>query len=1100
MAAASADAGGPMKIDPGKQMVHKGGPTEPKYTLAPLADVLKVDRVGNHSYVVTNMITGETSLVEPFLECELVTVGCDCALALVTMDGDADVKDLDALFKYAVYVDESGHYNISTSRTTKHAPNEFVNWHYLRMKFRRGRSLIPLSYVGAPVDIATCTMKRPREGNQQIWWQLSAVHSILKVASFRKVFSQWFQRLHQSWTTDFVRYIGPSGKGLIIQASYGTDDASNRKSKLLPDMRCLPFACASTAGLLIMLRRIGTTMPKGGENTVITQKCANTLAESLAGLTKRQPWNIALELDDEWVCTWPRPRVKPDGVSAIQITCIGGLADLSQLLAAGERDGPARRWWAVLKYIITGESAQINVGELLKAACGKTALRSLYGQVVLAMSWEIERVCLKQSHGDAPNGPDGFDFKYPKPSDIIDAEGFDSFLCQYTVDQSFDGEGAAPDAVGVNPKKRQADTPTWARRNSEQIGWLTKYTGGERETFKPRKLHRVAAKHWLDNTDNQLRWATAASGWSSFLPVEGGDWSDWRTTPHLTVAIDLGGDGLSAMNLLEYGPKEFKCCVDKFCDPAHGGNRSVVCMLHDVKLWGFMLRKRYKELREAMADFVNSKGAKSSPLFLSKASGLRKCYERQGHKFDDSRDTEDQLLELLSARAGHVPTGMRTNLNRFQGVTACALKNVPNWEVYEFERTYLALHNGWLTTKALLNKFRVKPGPAQIVEEHGGTTTEKIITLETRSALKGATVNCVALSVVLLSDPVSHRICSGFAGLGKHVKDWHTEGNKIGRSAKGTFDWIVRQAGGEFLTRVAGLVATGQDARFLQECDFACSEADAQKLDANDVAMEDEAAMMITDMQWCLVKHRLSRGLHMTLGWPWRMVGIHSDEPGLADQILQKFKVDMEAYEALAKYLPMSAAVKEVVDRRLFGKISNQVLQRACLDPAVNFSPHAELKSLLQRWASGLLMTQIVEDINGAQKNNRQVMSAARFRKPEKSMAVALGSGILEERRDFDLLMPEHVYVAKSARLPAEAFRPSPATRSLKFERLVSTTPSVPWHSPSAINVHANMADLVCLRTIHGSDKNFGRMENAWHGQLVSWKHHFVFRFSGTDQ
>ncbi|CAK0910335.1 unnamed protein product, partial [Prorocentrum cordatum] len=1000
MAAASADADGPMKIDPGKQMVHKGDPTEPTYTLAPLADVLKVDRVGNHSYVVTNVITGETSLVEPFLECELVTVGCDCALALVTMDGDADVKDLDALFKYAVYVDESGHYNISTSRTTKHAPKEFVNWHYLRMKFRRGRSLIPLSYVGASVDIATCTMKRPREGNQQIWWQLSAVHSILKVASFRKVFSQWFQRLHQSWTTGFVRYIGPSGKGLIIQASYGTDDTSNRKSKLLPDMRCLPFACASTAGLLMMLHRIGTTMPKGGENTVITQKCANTLAESLAGLTRRQPWNIALELDDEWVCTWPRPRVKPDGVSAIQITCIGGLADLSQLLAAGERDGPARRWWAVLKYIITGESAQINVDELLKAACGKTALRSLCGQVVLAMSWEIERVCLKQSHGDAPNGPDGFDFKYLKPSDIIDAEGFDSFLCQYTVcaksvhqtvgaghlcftlatdkatpcnlplqdsvvaladnqawicppqvGQSFDGEGAVPDAVGVNPKKRQVATGP---------------TGGR--------------------------------------------------PPRLTVAIDLGGDGLSAMNLLEYGPKEFKCCVDKFCDPAHGGNRSVVCMLHDVKLWGFMLamlcswnlpfgpnpdeRKRYKELREAMADFVNSKGAKSSPLFLSKASGLRTCYERQGHKFDDSRDIEDQLLELLSARAGHVPTGMRTNLNRFQGVTACALKNVPNWEVDEFERTCLALHNGWLATKALLNQFRVKPGPAQIVEEH-------------------ATASAAASLV-----------------LGKHVKDWHTEGNKIGRSAKGTFDWIVRQAGGEFLTHVAGLVATGQDARFLQECDFACSEADAQKLDANDVAMEDGAAMMITDMQWCLVKHRLSRGLHMTLGWPWRMVGTHSDEPGLADQILQKFKVDLEACEALTKYLPMSAAVKEVVDRHLFGKISNQVLQRACLDPAVNFSPHAELKSLLQRWASGLLMTQIVEDINGAQKNNRQVMSAARFRKPEESMTVALGSGILEERRDFDLLIPEHVYVAKSARLPAEAFRPSPATRSLKFERL----------------------------------------------------------------
>ena len=92
-------------------------------------------------------------------------------------------------------------------------------------------------------------------------------------------------------------------------------------------------------------------------------------------------------------------------------------------------------------------------------------------------------------------------------------------------------------------------------------------------------------------------------------------------------------------------------------------------------------------------------------------------------------------------------TGSRIALNRFLGLVHGNQKNTPWWEVAEFERTYCALELDFLRGKHFMERLRLRPGPAQVVGEDGGTTTEPRLTLEDRSSLRSACHNAVVVSV-----------------------------------------------------------------------------------------------------------------------------------------------------------------------------------------------------------------------------------------------------------------------------------------------------------------------------------------------------------------
>ena len=106
--------------------------------------------------------------------------------------------------------------------------------------------------------------------------------------------------------------------------------------------------------------------------------------------------------------------------------------------------------------------------------------------------------------------------------------------------------------------------------------------------WRPRKVHRTSAKLWCSMLDNQFRCCTARIGLAFFQPqaVPAGPWLDWRTWPHLNVAMDLGSDGNCGFHALE---RRFRLNIDQWNDPAHGCHRDLDLSIGAVGLHGFWL-------------------------------------------------------------------------------------------------------------------------------------------------------------------------------------------------------------------------------------------------------------------------------------------------------------------------------------------------------------------------------------------------------------------------------------------------------------------------------------------------------------------------------
>ena len=120
--------------------------------------------------------------------------------------------------------------------------------------------------------------------------------------------------------------------------------------------------------------------------------------------------------------------------------------------------------------------------------------------------------------------------------------------------------------------------------------WLGRSNNGKRSTWRPRKLHRVSAKHWLINVDNAIKLTTTLNGLAHFvLPPEekrNGVWADWRTWPFLAISMDMGSDGVSAVHALLY---MWMVCCDLVPDWSHGLSRSVFQTLKKCNLYSLML-------------------------------------------------------------------------------------------------------------------------------------------------------------------------------------------------------------------------------------------------------------------------------------------------------------------------------------------------------------------------------------------------------------------------------------------------------------------------------------------------------------------------------
>ena len=63
----------------------------------------------------------------------------------------------------------------------------------------------------------------------------------------------------------------------------------------------------------------------------------------------------------------------------------------------------------------------------------------------------------------------------------------------------------------------------------------------------------MAAKHWLQNLDNQYRLLSGRVGLAFFKPnMKLQMWQDWRKQPFCAAGLDFGSDGVSGLHAAGY--------------------------------------------------------------------------------------------------------------------------------------------------------------------------------------------------------------------------------------------------------------------------------------------------------------------------------------------------------------------------------------------------------------------------------------------------------------------------------------------------------------------------------------------------------------------
>ena len=121
----------------------------------------------------------------------------------------------------------------------------------------------------------------------------------------------------------------------------------------------------------------------------------------------------------------------------------------------------------------------------------------------------------------------------------------------------------------------------------------------------------------------------------------------------------------------------------------------------------------------------------------------------------------------------------------------------------------------------------------------------------------------------------------------------------------------------------------------------------------------------------------------------------------LRASVLEQLGLDLKIWEKLKSIANPDLGVKLILKRHC-------LQQQPCLQLAQGFAASAgqwspKLQSMLSSWAQVNAATQIVEDVNGYQKNESVLKACRRFRKPSTLIAVGIEHNLIAERHRYEI-------------------------------------------------------------------------------------------------
>lgn len=243
-------------------------------------------------------------------------------------------------------------------------------------------------------------------------------------------------------------------------------------------------------------------------------------------------------------------------------------------------------------------------------------------------------------------------------------------------------------------------------------------------------------------------------------------------------------------------------------------------------------------------------------------------------------------------------------------------------------------------------------------------------------------------------------------------------------------------------------------------------------------------------MAVALMSLRLRRGLYMLVGYPVAFAKMLSPDNKIASEAVSKFRNDWETFTAFSRSDRLASASKKVLDRSVFQTIAVRQVVNAFV--SCDWQLTCDIKDMLRRRTLGLLSSQVVEDVNNAEKNDPKRTSATHFRRPQTSMSAAIAGQVLEQRHRFVPVRLDAAVPRKSISLSKAVFDDS-GHPSMKFSNIATVHAKADFFSPQAANVGLPAADLELLRHARAT-RRFRELGLAWHAFFAEAAHQVVFR------
>jgi len=133
---------------------------------------------------------------------------------------------------------------------------------------------------------------------------------------------------------------------------------------------------------------------------------------------------------------------------------------------------------------------------------------------------------------------------------------------------------------------------------------------------------------------------------------------------------------------------------------------------------------------------------------------------------------------------------------------------------------------------------------------------------------------------------------------------------------------------------------------------------------------------------------------------------------------------------------------------------------------------------------TGLMGTQIVEDVNGTMKNAKKLVGSKRYRRPEKAMGIALTSHCIDQRHNWTAVDPYAGAIPRNVVLAQDVFQSPLANDSAPFKQIVTTNSTADYWSPTAQGMMAPVLDLTLVRDCY-KEGDFAAMAFSWLGGLI---------------